>query len=255
MINVIIEDNILIAKFNNPPTNSIMFETMEGFRKAMKDASADSSIKGIILSGEGKFFSSGFHLPTFLKFKTREDILTFFNVEEEMLYEIFTFPKPMIAAINGHMTAGGMISAMGCDYRIVKNHPKIKIGMSEIKIGLGLTIAEMELMRFGLDSNNRLRNVMFFGEMVDVNTALERKLVDEVVEEADLIPRAKAIICDWWDKPGKAFLDLKRGIREPRAAELRHMLDTSDWQTPLCNALLNAESRAALDFANKMMGG
>ena len=255
MINVTVEDNILIAKFNNPPTNSIMFETMEGFRKAMKDAAADSSIKGIILTGEGKFFSSGFHLPTFLKFENRDDVMRFFNVEEEYLYEIFTFKKPMIAAVNGHMTAGGMISAMGCDYRIVKNHPKIKIGMSEIKIGLGLTIAEMELMRFGLDSNTRLRNVMYFGEMVDVQTALQRGLVDEIAEEADLIPRAKALICDWWDKPGKAFLDLKRGIREPRAMSLRQRLDTSDWQTPLCNAVLNPESRAALEFTNKMMGG
>lgn len=255
MIDVVIEDNIMIAKFNTPPVNAIMMGTMTGLREAMKQAAKDNSIKGIILTGEGKIFSTGFHLPTFLKFKLREEILEFFYVEEEMLYEIFTFPKPMIAAINGHMAAGGMISAMGCDYRIVKNHPKIRIGMSEIKIGLGLTIAEMELMRFGLDSNRSLRNVMYFGEMVDVNTALQRHLVDEIVEDADLIPRAKAVICEWWDKPGKAFLELKRGIRGPVAAELRHMLDTIDWQTPLVNCLLNPEAQAALDFANKMMGG
>ncbi len=255
MINVTIEDSILVAKFNNPPTNSIAFQTMVDLRAAMKQAAEDSSIKGIILTADGKFFSSGFNLPTFLKFKTREDVLEFFNVEEEMLFEIFTFPKPMVAAVNGHMTAGGMISAMGCDYRIVKNHPKIKLGMSEIKIGLGLTVAEMELMRFGLDSNRILRNVMYFGEMVDVNTALQRQIVDEIVEEADLMPRAKAVICDWWDKPGKAFLSLKQGIRGPRARELRDMLDNFDWQTPLVNCLLNPEAQKALDFANKMMGG
>lgn len=255
MLDIMIEDGIYIAKFSAPPVNAISMETMEELRDVMKQASGSSQIKGIILTGEGKFFSSGFHLPTFLGFHTREDILAFFNVEEEMLYEIFTFPKPMVAAINGHMAAGGMISAMGCDYRIVKNHPKIRIGMSEIKIGLGLTIAEMELMRFGLDSNRLLSRVMFFGEMVDVNTALQRMLVDEVVEEAELIPRARAVICEWWDKPGKAFLELKRGVRGPAAASLRTMLDTIDWQTPLVDCLLKPETRSALDFANKMMGG
>ncbi len=254
MIKETIEDGILIAKFDNPKTNSITFQTLLDIRSALKKVNEDDSIKGMIFTGEGKFFSSGFDLTTFLKFETGDDILEFFNIEEEMLYEVFTCKKPVISAMNGHTTAGGLITSMGCDYRIAKNHPKIKIGMTEIKIGLGLTIAEMELMRFGLDSNKSLRNVMYFGETVDVNTALERGIIDEIAEEDNLIPRAKELICLWMDQPGKAFLSLKEGLRGPRARELRNMLDTIDWQNPLIECLLNPEARKTLDVINKMMG-
>ncbi len=113
MIKQTIEDNILIAQFANAPTYSMKFETLVQIREAVKKVKEDASLKGMIFTGEGKFFCSGFDLPTFLGFKNKEDVLEFFNVEEEMLYEIFTCPKPVIAAINGHCTAGGFIVSMG----------------------------------------------------------------------------------------------------------------------------------------------
>ena len=145
MIKQVIEDNILIAKLDNPPTNSITFEALNQMREAIKKVNEDESIKGLIITGEGKFFSSGFHLPTFIAFQNKEDVLDFFNVEEEMLYELFTCKKPVIAAINGHCAAGGFITAMGCDYRIAVDHPKPKMGMTEIKIGLGLQLLKWSL--------------------------------------------------------------------------------------------------------------
>ena len=47
--------------------------------------------------------------------------------EEKILIDLFTCKKPVIAAINGHCAAGGLIFSMASDYRIAKNHPKIKI--------------------------------------------------------------------------------------------------------------------------------
>jgi len=201
MVKQIIEDNILIAKMDNPPTNSITFETLNLVREAIKKVNEDDSLKGLIFTGEGRFFSSGFDLPTFLAFKGREDILNFFNVEEEMLYEIFTCSKPVIAALNGHCTAGGFIMAMGCDYRFAVDHPKPKMGMTEIKIGLGLTIAEMELVRSGLNSDRDLRDVMYNGDRFSFQEGLAKGYIDELAEADKLIEKAKEKICYWIDQP------------------------------------------------------
>lgn len=255
MVKQIIEDNILIAKMDNPPTNSITFETLNLLREAIKKANEDDSIKGLIITGEGKFFSSGFNLPTFLAFTSREEVLDFFNVEEEMLYELFTCRKPVIAAINGHCAAGGFITSMGCDYRMAVDHPKPKMGMTEIKIGLGLTIAEMELVRFGLNSDRDLRDVMYNGNMYSFQEALAKGYIDEVVEPEKLIEAAKAKICSWIDLPGKAFINIKHGIRIPAAASLRERLDNENWQDPLCDCILNPQVKGTLEMVQKMMTG
>ncbi len=255
MVKHIIEDNILIAQYANAPTYSMNFESLVSIRDAVKKVREDDSLKGLIFTGEGKFFCSGFDLPTFLAFKGREDVLNFFNVEEEMLYEIFTCPKPVIAAINGHCTAGGFIVAMGCDYRIATDNQKAKMGMTEIKIGMSLTIAEMELVRSGCNSERTVRNVMYNGEMYRFDAAKEIGIVDEIVPEAELIAAAKKKICAWWDQPGHAFSNIKYCLRYPISSQMRHRLDNENWQDGLCNVLTSPQTRGVIEMVQKMMTG
>jgi len=248
MVTQNIEDNIMTVRFGNPPTYAMTFKTMTGILDAVKKVKNDDSLKGLIFTGEGKFFCSGFDLPTFLAFKTRDDIADFFTVEEEMLYELFTLKKPAIAAINGHCTAGGFIVAMGCDYRIATDNPKAKMGMTEIKIGFGLTIAEMEMVRFGLNSNRDLCDVMFEGEKFTFHQAYDLGYVNELVDEERLIARCKEKICGWMDLPGRAFMSLKEGIRDPVAQEIRRRLDSEDWITPLHESINKPEVRSILEI-------
>jgi len=255
MIRHILEDNIMIARFENPPTNSITFETLKLLREAIKNVNDNNSIKGLIITGEGRFFSSGFDLPVFLSFRDRSDVLNFFNVEEELLFELFTCKKPVIAAINGHCAAGGFILSMGCDYRIAVDNPKPKIGMTEIKIGLGLTIAEMELVRWGVNSNRDLRDVMFNGETYSFQDAKDKGYIDELVDAENLIVRAKKKICYWIDQPERAFISLKAAIKKPAAQSIRERLDNENWQDDLCAIILNPGIRTILEKVQKSMTG
>jgi enoyl-CoA hydratase/carnithine racemase len=190
-----------------------------------------------------------------MSFKTREDILGFFDIEEEMLYEIFTCKKPVIAAINGHCTAGGFILSMGCDYRIAADNPKAKMGMTEIKIGLSLTIAEMELVRSGLNSDKLLRDVMYDGARYTLEQGKELGFIDEIVPEAELISAAKKKISFWWDQPGHAFTNIKSCIRQPIASHLRDRLDNENWQDLLVETLTGPHLKAIFDMVQKAMTG
>lgn len=252
MLNERIEDGIIIATFEHGKTNSITMETLRKLREIVRKANDDDGIKGIILTGAGRIFCSGFDLPMFLGFKNVEEIIEFFHEEEEILLELFTCRKPVVSALNGAAVAGGLIFAMATDYRIVKNHPKITIGMSEIKIGLPLSLAQSGIMRFGYDSNKKFSDLMYFGRMLDVKTAKELDIVDEVVEEQELIPRAKEIIRAWIDNPGRAFIKLKEGLKKPVADSIRERIRTENWQETL-NCFFREDVRGALEFVRSMM--
>jgi enoyl-CoA hydratase/carnithine racemase len=246
------EDHIVIATLEDGKTNSIDLDTLRKLKQVVKNVNQDNQLKGIVLTGAGKLFSSGFDLPMFLSFKDVQDVVDFISEEEEILIEFFICKKPVIAALNGHAIAGGLVFSMAADYRIVKNHPKIKIGMSEIKIGLPLSVAQSEIMRFGLDSFKKFRDIMYFGRILDVNQAKGLEIVDEIVEEDELIHRSKEIITQWMDNPGRAFVKLKEGLRKPIADNIRKRIAEENWQESL-DCFFDKEIRDALNFVHQMM--
>jgi len=254
MLNTKVEDGILIAEFANGKFNTITRETLKQLREAVEKTNADPSVKGIVLTGQGRMFSSGFDLPTFMGFKDLKEVVGFFTEWAEPVFmEFFMCSKPVVAAINGAAMAGGLILATACDYRIAKNHPKIQLGMTEIKIGLGLSVVQSEIMKFGWDSAVRFRDIMYNGDRYTVDQALSIGMVDELAEEEALIPRAKEMVAKWYDNPGKAFGMLKKGLRQPVADRMKHYLENSNWQDGF-NCFFNPETRGAIDFVMKMMG-
>ena len=252
MLNERNEEGIIIAEFANGKINSITLETLRKLREIVKKANEDDSIRGIIITGAGKMFSGGFDLPMFMGFKDVKEVEDFIREEDEIITELFMCNKPVVSAINGHAVAGGLIVAMASDYRIVKNHPKINLGMSEIKIGLPLSIAQSEIMRFGFDSNKKFQDIMYFGRMVNVEKAKALDMVDEVVEEDELMDRAKKIVARWIDNPGRSFIKLKEGFRKPTADRIYKRLAEEEWQDTL-KCFFDKDVRGSLEFVMSMM--
>jgi len=252
MLETLLQDDICIVTLKNGKTNPLNRQMLQQLLDIVREADAQPSPKGIVITGEGRFFSSGFDLPIFLGFKDKAEAIEFFKFEEMVLTELFACRKPVIAAINGHAAAGGLIYSMAADYRIVKEHPKIKIGMSEIKIGLPLTIAQHEVMRFGFDSSHKYRDVMFFGDMVDVYRAKEMALVDELVAEDRLIERAKQIVSQWIDTPNRPFMRMKEMLRKETVDRIRKNLVEVNWQDGM-DCFFRDDVRGTLEFVQATM--
>lgn len=66
MITKIIEDNIIIATIENGKYNSVTLEALRALKEMIDEVNNNGEIKGLILTGAGGFFSSGFDLPCFL---------------------------------------------------------------------------------------------------------------------------------------------------------------------------------------------
>ncbi|MDD3895076.1 MAG: enoyl-CoA hydratase/isomerase family protein [Syntrophomonadaceae bacterium] len=229
-----VEDNIIIFQFKSNKVSSISLETLKGLDMALDKVNSEDDIKGLVMVGTDRFFSSGFDLNEFVSFKDDQEILNWFKIEEEVLYKLFTCTKPVIAAVNGTATAAGMIVAMAADWRIAINHPKIKIGMTEIKIGLSLTPAEACLMRWGLDSEKNYRDVIFQGGLMTVADMLDRGIFDQLVDDYDqLMEQAKAKVSALIDTPGRPFIGLKYMHRKHTASIMRQQIDEFEWEALL----------------------
>lgn len=224
-----VEDGIIIFTFNKPKVNSITTETLKGLDEAVDRLNSDEDLKGMVLTGAGKVFSGGFDLVTFTTFPDADSILKWFEFEEEVLLKLFTCKKPVVSAINGGATAAGMILAMATDYRIAIDHPKVKIGMTEIKIGLSLTPAEAEIMRFGLGTDKNFRDIIMKGELVSTAFCVERGIFDELAPAEELVPKAKAKVSALYDTPGHPFEMLKFSQKLHAANWIREGLQTYDW--------------------------
>lgn len=252
MLETVLQDDVQIVTLKNGKTNPINLEILTRLNEIVREADENPSPKGIVLTGEGRFFSSGFDLPIFINFKDKDEAIAFFTFAENVLTNLFACRKPVVAAVNGHCAAGGLIFSMAADYRIIKDHPKIKVGMTEIKIGLPLTIAQHEVMRFGFDSSLKYRDVMFFGDMVDVHRAKELKLMDEIVAEEDLVSRAVQVVSQWIDTPNRPFMALKTLLRQETADRIRRRLAEKKWHDGM-DCFFREDVRQTLEFVQAGM--
>jgi len=131
--NLILEtkDHIAIITLNHPPVNAWNWGLMADFEKAIDEVENDQETRALIITGGGeKAFSAGFDLSDSANaHKTSPK-------GRELWTRLDRFPKPVIAAINGHVLAGGLELALSCHFRIMADDPKLNIGLTELNVGI-----------------------------------------------------------------------------------------------------------------------
>jgi enoyl-CoA hydratase/carnithine racemase len=124
--------------------------------------------------------------------------------------------------------------------------------MSEIKIGLPLAVAQGEIVRFGMSNDRNYRDLVYFGQMMDVNRAKELNIVDEIVEQDQLIARAKQLVSTFIDNPGRAFSPIKNLYRRPLAERIQKGITELDWEESL-KCFFYDDVRKTLEFVQAAM--
>jgi len=157
-------------------------ELLEFFEKAGRGPA-----RSVIMTSEGSIFSAGVDL---LRVLTGESayVRRLLPALHEMCETVFSFPHPLVAAINGHALAGGCIMACMADYRIMAKGSG-RIGVPELSVGVPFPPAPLEIMRFVLPSQH-LSKIMIGGASYEAGEAREFGLVDEVVTPEELLEQA-----------------------------------------------------------------
>ena len=85
---------------------------------AFTSMAADPYIRAVIFTAGRSVFLFGFDIPEFLSY-SRESFSRYLKRFTSLYRYLFTYPKPLVAALNGHAIAGGCMIALACDYRIM----------------------------------------------------------------------------------------------------------------------------------------
>lgn len=137
MIKYEIKDEIGILTLNRPEKrNALHPELVKQIKDKLREIEKDDLTKVLIITGEGKAFCAGADLEYLNKLKGYSSIENETDSRElaELFLMIYTFSKPVIAAVNGAAIAGGCGLASVCDM-IVADEVNAKFGYSEVKIG------------------------------------------------------------------------------------------------------------------------
>jgi enoyl-CoA hydratase len=115
--------------------NAINFEVMEKLSALLNTAKADDDVKILVITGAGtKAFCSGGDLSAFHSLKTEEEAFGMLSKMGKVLDELFFFPKPTAALLNGSAVGGGCEIASACDIRLAR--AEAKVGFIQGKLGI-----------------------------------------------------------------------------------------------------------------------
>jgi len=126
------EETYAVITLNRPPANAISETLMRELNAALSDVEADGAVRSVIITGGGdKIFCAGADLGNAF---SGPDVATFIRFGNSVVRRIERFPKPVVAAINGHALGGGCEIAMGCHIRILKEGARM--GQTESNLGI-----------------------------------------------------------------------------------------------------------------------
>ena len=196
-------------------------ELGEALIAEFKDAS-DPSVKAVIVTGTGASFSAGVDLFRLIK-DGPEYARRFVPVLDEFLLAALTFPKPVVAAINGHAIAGGCILAAACDHRIMVEGSG-RIGIPELAVGVPFPALPLQIMASRL-ADGHLRDLVFSGRTVQIDEAKALGLIDEKCPSGMLLDRATEVALQLASIPPAAFALTKEAFYSPILERARHLAD------------------------------
>ena len=210
--NLLLEKDAAVATitFNNPKAlNALTEETFTGMEALLDELENDAEIRVIILTGAGdKAFIAGGDI-SHLASLDAEGARQFALLAQRVIDRIETFPKPVIAAVNGYCLGGGNELAMGCDLRIAAD--SAKFGQPEVKLGIIPGFAGTQRLS-RLVGKGRAKEMIYTGEMIDAAEACRIGLVNRVVAKDLLIKEAKALAMKMCDKSASAIRLSKEAI-------------------------------------------
>ena len=166
----------------------------------------------IVLTGHGPIFCAGVDLLR-LRDGGAGYLAAFLPALSAAFLAVFNCALPVVAAVNGHAVAGGCILVSACDHRVM-NAGHGRIGVTELLVGVPFPATALEILRFAV-STGRLRELTCFGRTYPATEAARLGLIDEVVEEASVLPRAIAVAAGFAALPAGPLRHTRQQIRGP----------------------------------------
>ncbi|HYB79004.1 MAG TPA: enoyl-CoA hydratase-related protein [Thermoplasmata archaeon] len=214
MPNVLTERSgaILTITIHRPERlNALDVATMLELKTALQGATVTQEVRAVLLTGAGSAFCAGGDVAVMDEYRERGTLADLFHrltaEQENMVREILTMPKPVVAAIPGVAAGGGLSLALAADWRIASTTALLVpafLQLGTVPDG-GLSYFLPHFLGIG-----GAQEMLFSNARVSAERAREMGLVHEVVPPADLAMRARARTEELARGPTRAYGWAKR---------------------------------------------
>lgn len=217
LIHISKDGEIATVTLRRGKVNALNEPMVEEITQCFEDLVTDKEVKSIIFTGAGKFFSFGFDVPEFLSYP-KNDFVRYLEKFTKLCTDVFLFPKPVVAALNGHTIAGGCMLATACDLRLMVAG-KARISLNEITFGAPVPAGILEMLKYCAGSRNA-QAIVYSGAMYSAEEAFQLGLVDQVSSEDALTEDARKVAEELAQKDSSAFRIIKQLLRKPAAEQM-----------------------------------
>jgi enoyl-CoA hydratase/carnithine racemase len=217
-VHVSTDDGIAEIKLKRGKVNALNEQLVDELAASFQGMNDNPEIRAVILTADGPFFSFGFDIPEFLSY-SKESFARFLKRFTALYMYLFTFPKPVVAALNGHAIAGGCMLALACDYRIMVSG-NAKISLNEITFGSSVFAGSVAMLQSLVGSKNA-QAVLYEGAMYSAHDAAQVGLVHQVSSAEMLAGDTREVANRLGTKVPAAFRSVKNLLRVPVADEMK----------------------------------
>ena len=182
MIKFNIIDSVGVITLNRPEKRNALHPKMiKQLRDKFEELKYDTDAKVVILAGEGSSFCAGADLQYLNELKEYSAIENQLDSQNlaDLFLDIYRFPKPTIAAVNGPAIAGGCGLASVCDFIVANENSKF--GYTEVKIGFIPAIVSIFLIK--KIGEGRAKQLLLSGELLSGKRAYEMGLANYYSED------------------------------------------------------------------------
>ncbi|HEV8306205.1 MAG TPA: enoyl-CoA hydratase-related protein [Methylomirabilota bacterium] len=185
------EAGFAVITLNRPPANAISAQLVVDLEAAIGTLEGDDGVRAVIITGAGeRIFCGGADLTSAFSGGPGPDLEAFLQRGNALLRRIETFPKPVIAAIQGHATGGGCEIAMACHLRIMKE--TARIGQTESNLGIIPGYGGTQRLP-RLIGRTKALEYLILGTQIPASEALALGLVNRLAKEGETLQEAKAL--------------------------------------------------------------
>ncbi|MBI4628766.1 MAG: enoyl-CoA hydratase/isomerase family protein [Candidatus Rokubacteria bacterium] len=214
------EENFAVITLNRPPANAINEKLVTELNDALCSVENDDGVRSVIITGAGdRIFCGGADLGSAFQGGNVEVFIRFGNA---VMRKIERFPKPVIAAVNGHATGGGCEISMACHFRLMKE--TARIGQTESNLGIIPGYGGTQRLP-RLIGRTKALEMLILGSMITAPEALALGLVTRLTKEGETLADAKALARQLGKRPPIATRLLIEAVDDGLEAPIDKAID------------------------------
>jgi enoyl-CoA hydratase/carnithine racemase len=210
-------ESVAVLTMSCGEDNHLSPELVEQTIAALEALSSDEAVRALVITGGGpKAFCTGLDLKWLTaNAKHPQAAVGYITSINELFHQLTLYPKPTVAALNGHTFAGGFFLAAHMDFRLMRDD-RGWVCLPEIDINIPLLPGMLAICQAVVPPES-FRQFYYTGGRYAAAQAKEMGFVDEVCTLDELLPKSIALAASLGKKKTRTYAEMKRRLRQPIA--------------------------------------